>query len=304
MRPYYVDVQVICYSQSMIEAKFVGIAGDWHGNVSHALLTIEKLDFLDIKYIFQLGDFGVGGSMLEFAGDKLRTRCNAFLERNDQFLFITLGNHENYDLVAKFSVVEDGEFAGFLYEPKAPRILYFQRGQSLQISGRNFLSLGGAASIDYRWRQEYNAQKNSPGKVWWAQELISVLDIVKTIDEAKRLGHVDVFLAHDVFASAPIKGTHRQDTKKWNSEEFAFAQTSRDALEKVARVVLPTLWLHGHYHNRIETEVELTSPKARKTKKGKFELLKSTIKTFCFAEDGMKNSAGVLNLETLSIDYF
>jgi len=285
----------------MIEAEFVGLAGDWHGNVSHGLLTLEKLDFLGIKYVFQLGDFGVYGSLLEYSSDKLRTKVNALLERNDQWLFVTLGNHENYDMVERFSVMTEGDFAGFLYEPKAPRVLYFQRGQSLTISGRKFLSLGGAASIDYKWRQAHNASGRA--KVWWPQERISVLDIHNTIAEAERLGGVDVFLAHDVFASAPIFGTHRQDTSKWDAEEFAFAQTSRDALEKVARAVLPRLWLHGHYHNRIETEVELTATKAVKSKKGKFSTPKATVKTFCFAMDGKPESSGVLFLNDLSVEY-
>lgn len=287
----------------MIEAEFVGIAGDWHGNVSHALLTIEKFDFLGIKYIFQLGDFGVWGSLLAHAGDKLRTRCNHFLERNDQRLFVTLGNHENYDLVEQFSTVESCEFAGFLYEPKAPRILYFTRGQSLRVSGRNFLSLGGAASIDYKWRQEHNAQKNSPGKIWWAQERISVLDMNNTIEEAKRLGTVDVFLAHDVFASAPLEGTHRQDHEKWDAEELAFAQTSRDTLEKVARAVLPKVWLHGHYHSRLEYAVELTGTRSVKIAKGKITAPKAIVQTHCFAKDDEKFSAGILMLEDLSVSY-
>jgi hypothetical protein len=286
----------------MIETDSVGIAGDWHGNVGHALKALKKLNSFGIKYVFQLGDFGVSGSLLKDAGDKLRTRTNELLERQDQWLFITLGNHENYDLVERFDVMPTGEFADFLYEPKAPRILYFQRGQSLTISGRNFLSLGGAASIDYKWRQEYNA-KAGRGKVWWAQERITVLEIQRTIAKASCLGVVDVFLAHDVFASAPITGTHRQDTSKWDAEEFAFAQTSRDALEKVARAVLPKIWLHGHYHQRIETEVELSATRAVKSKRGKFSTPKATVKTFCFAKDDSPNSTGVLFLEDLSISY-
>lgn len=288
----------------MIEAEYVGIAGDWHGNVGHARLTIEKLDFLGVKYIFQLGDFGLFGSLLEYSGDKLRTRVNSLLERNDQWLLVTLGNHEDYDLLAKFPVLEDGEFAGFQYEPKAPRILYFQRGQSLTISGRNFLSLGGAASIDYKWRLEHNNHpRKTRAKVWWEQERISVLDIHNTIAEAQRLGKIDVFLAHDVFASAPITGTHRQDANKWDSEELAFAQTSRDSLEKVARAVLPTIWLHGHYHQRIETEVELSGTTAKKSRKGKFVAPKSLVKTFCFARDDEKESSGILYLNSLEVEY-
>lgn len=284
----------------MIKADFIGIAGDWHGNVGHALLALEKLDFLGVKYVFQLGDFGFYGSLLKYSTDKLRHRVNRLLERNDQYLFVTFGNHENYDLIAKVPMLTDGAFAGFRQEPEAPRIFYFERGQSITIGNRNFLSCGGAASIDYKWRFLYNAKGR---KVWWEQERISVLDIENTVAEAEKLGHVDVFLAHDVFASAPIHGTHRQDTSKWDSEELAFAQTSRDALEKIARRVLPNIWLHGHYHNRIETEVELSSLKSVKNKKGKFITPAKTVKTYCFAKDESKNSIGVLFLDDLSVEY-
>lgn len=280
----------------MLEAPYVGVAGDWHGNVSHALKTLELFAKNQVRYIFQLGDFGVFGSLLEHSADKFRTRIARRLEANDQWLLVTLGNHENYDLVERFSTVEDGEFTGFNYEPKASRILYFKRGQSLTISGRNFLSIGGAASIDYRWRQEWNSSPKARAKVWWPQERITVLDVENTKAEAKRLGSVDVLLAHDVFAAAPVVGSHRADHAKWTAGEFEFAQTSRIALQKVAEAVLPKLWLHGHYHIPLDSLTELRSGVGKRSKTG-------YVRAVCFAKDESKNSSGVLWLDELELEY-
>lgn len=278
--------------EDTIEA--LGIAGDWHGNIPHALRALEQFHRLSLRYVFQLGDFGLWGSLLEYSHEKLRWRVQGRLEQYDMYLFVTLGNHEKYSLLPFFSVVQDGPFAGFLYEPKAPRILYFQRGQSLTIGGRNLLSIGGAASIDYKYRLE--------GLTIWKEERISAQDVRNTIQEADRLGKVDVVLAHDVFASAPIFGTHRQ-SDKWDAEEKAYAQTSRDALEKVATAVLPPLWLHGHYHLPISTSVELQGTKVKKSKKGKLERSSGTVNTYCLAMDDKPQCTGILWLRELEFEY-
>lgn len=280
----------------MLEATYVGVAGDWHGNTAHALKTLELFSKNQVRYIFQLGDFGVFGSLLEYSADKFRTRIARSLEAKDQWLFVTLGNHENYDLVERFSTVEEGDFVGFNYEPKAPRILYFKRGQSLTISGRTFLSIGGAASIDYRWRQEWNNSPKARAKVWWLQERISVLDVENTLAEARRLGSVDVLLAHDVFAEAPIGNSHRADHSRWNADDFAFAQSSRDSLQKVAEGVLPKLWLHGHYHVPLDSTVSLQSGIGKHRKGGE-------VRAVCFGKDEAKNSSGVLWLAELETEY-
>ncbi len=261
----------------------VGIAGDWHYNIPHALAVVDQFHGLGLKHIFQLGDFGLWGGLLKHSHDKLRWRLEKKLEKFDMLLFITLGNHENYKLLESFSVVNAGPWAGFLFEPEAPHILYFQRGQSIQLRGRNFLSLGGAASIDYKFREI--------GKSMWTEERITVKNIWDTLEEFERIGSVDVFLAHDVFASAPIFGTHRQ-SDKWDSEEKAYAQTSRDALEKVVTKVYPTLWLHGHYHQPIETSVDFSTAEGIKT-----------VKTYCLAMDQEKKSTGILWLDELEFEY-
>lgn len=272
----------------------VGIAGDWHGNTGHALRAMEQFHRLEIKYVFQLGDFGLWGGLLEHNKDKLRSRLQTLLQKYDMWLFVTLGNHEKYSFLPHFSTYEDGPWKDFLYEPKAPRILYFQRGQSITLGGRNLLSIGGAASIDYKYRME--------GLTIWKEERITAQDVRNTVDEASRLGTVDVILAHDVFASAPIFGTHRQ-SDKWDAEEKAYAQTSRDALEKVALAVTPKLWLHGHYHLPITTEVEVQGTKAVKDKRGRMVRTTSTIKTHCLAMDGKPQSTGILWLPLLEFEY-
>lgn len=277
----------------------VGIAGDWHGNLPHALAVLKRLHGRGISLVFQLGDFGFYGSLLKHSREKFRDRIGSLLDEQEQYLFVTFGNHENYDLIGKLDVHSDGIFKGFAYEPEAPRILYFQRGQSLKVGGRNFLSCGGANSIDIGWRFAHNAKGKA--KVWWPQEEISKADIVRTVEEARSLGTVDVFLAHDVFLSAPIEGTHRQNASMWTAEEFAFARKSREALELIAREALPTLWLHGHYHKYIETEVQLKRPRTKRSKKGRFTTESAVVRTVCLARDEKQKSTAILALDDLTL---
>ena len=71
----------------------IGFAGDWHGNLLHAEIALEKLAACGVKHVFQLGDFGLFGSQLRFSGDKYRQKLQHFrnvfteiIDRADQDL--------------------------------------------------------------------------------------------------------------------------------------------------------------------------------------------------------------------------
>lgn len=274
------------------EIQIVGFAGDWHGNVAHALRAVDAFRKEGVQIIFQQGDFGLYGSLLEFGGDKLRQRLQAKLAKNNQWLLVTFGNHENYDLVEKLPFVQEGIWKGFQREEKADRILYFTRGQSLSVGGRNFLSCGGAASIDVQWRLDYQKQKGAR-KIWWEQELITVEDMRKTVEEAKRLETVDVFLAHDVFASAEVFGSHRTDSNRWSVADLDFAQKTRDSLEHIVKRVLPAIWVHGHYHVPLSLETYVNPATG-------FGSEPHLVKSYGLSKDDQQFSTAMMMLEDLS----
>src|SRR5687768_2821553 len=86
---------VVLPTVALDETRF-GIAGDWHGNWRFAAWKLEEFARAGIKTIFQLGDFGIwpGPSGDEYLG-KLRKN----LELHGQTIYVTLGNHEDYDQV-------------------------------------------------------------------------------------------------------------------------------------------------------------------------------------------------------------
>lgn len=231
----------------------IGFAGDWHGNLLHAEIALEKLAVCGVKHVFQLGDFGLFGSQLRFSGDKYRQKIQRVLERYSMELYVTLGNHENYDLFEKLPREHgDDPRPGFRREPEADRIRYFERGAGFQLFGLNFLSLGGAASIDFERRLKEQAMKGA-SKQLWEQELITQADVEATLKTAEELGHVDVMLAHDVFARAHVVDSHRT-SGGWGTVALSYAQQTRDTLQEVVRIVKPELWMHGHYHVAAELE--------------------------------------------------
>src|SRR5690606_8404466 len=97
--------------------------------------------------------------------------------------------------------------------------------------GVSFLSVGGANSIDRRFRTE--------GDDWWSQEQITDVEV----QEAIRGGHADVMVAHDAPLGIPL------DTADgWDMASRSYARESGRQLRKVVNVVKPDVLFHGHFH--------------------------------------------------------
>ncbi len=201
----------------------VGIAGDWHGNLTWAVSAVNEFDRAGIDTILHLGDFGVGFKN----GDAYLRVLNQILIKNKQTIYVTFGNHEDYVRIAGMNVRDDG-----LIEI-ASNILGFPRGYRWVWEGRSFVSLGGANSIDKEFRLE--------GISWWAEEQISMGDAYRTMDG----GFAEIMLAHDAPTGVPIPENHRSN---WSREALAYAAQSSDTLRAVVDVVRPTMFFHGHYH--------------------------------------------------------
>lgn len=100
--------------------------------------------------------------------------------------FCTLGNHENYDLIEEFPIVD-------FYGGKARKItdsLYYEiRGEIYNFNGKTFLSLGGAESYDKAYREK--------GVSWWSQESITEEDYIRTLNNLKKYNNkVDYIISH------------------------------------------------------------------------------------------------------------
>jgi predicted phosphodiesterase len=217
----------------------IGIAGDWHGDVQWALLALETFAAADIETIAHLGDFGLWHGE---EGTTFLTRISRSLKASDQTIYVTLGNHENYDLLEASALpIKSGEDAGWVRIKEYPRILFAPRGHRWIWGDKRFVSLGGANSIDRAGRQW--------GTSWWRQEQISYSDVQRTRDG----GHADVMLSHDAPAGFEIRGSD----DIWSEASLIYAAGSRKALRGAVDAVKPDILFHGHHHQFLDVKVEL-----------------------------------------------
>jgi len=258
--------------------QYVGIAGDWHGNKGWARLRLLDFADLGITKVLQLGDFGLwqGNN-----GMKYLHRINKVLQENNQTLYVTLGNHENYILVSALTVINSGENAGWLYNPIYPNILYAPRGHRWEWEGVSFVSLGGANSIDRVYRVE--------GVSWWPGEQIGYGDIFRT----REGGYADIFLAHDCPEGVPLFGGHKAGTGNWSSEDIKYAERSRRSLRQAVDVVKPELFFHGHYHFLAEYNTVLKDEEDKDY----------TLHTIGLDQDTHHHNIGVLTLPSKQFDF-
>lgn len=181
---------------------------------------------LGIKRALHVGDFAIG-----FQNNRQYTKpLNHLCEQLGVKLYITPGNHENYDYIEQLPVLTEGEDAG--WQQLGTNLLVAPRGLRWMWAGVSFVSLGGGNSIDY--------QARTLGRDWWAQEAITRRDL--EVIEAG--GKADVMIAH----VAPFEAVYELDSLGWNETAVRYSDESRLVMGMAVEAVQPKLFLHGHYH--------------------------------------------------------
>jgi Icc-related predicted phosphoesterase len=201
------------------------MAGDWHGNVGWVQAVLPALRRVNpaIKTLLHAGDWWMDTKVVDFWASKTG------LER----ILVTLGNHEPY-----------GEYQPLLdaHPGCAVRISevtwLLPRPFAFEISGRRFVSLGGAASVDRLLRTE--------GKDWWPAERI--------LDEHVRAAvklQADVMVTHEPPANTPIRSAQElfaSNPHNFPPETLAESTASRERVKTVWEALHPALLFHGHLH--------------------------------------------------------
>lgn len=201
----------------------IWLLGDTHGS-GHWVNNVQQRAFdAGADCIFQLGDFGVwhGRRGKEF----LDMVSNYAEDAGVPFYFLD-GNHEDFvrlnDLVRKGEVNEDGHI-----EIRS-NLFYSPRGHKWEWSGKTFMSMGGAISID--------KDRRVFGKSWWPEEEITDEQVAK-VEEGK----VDVLLSHD----APLNPLPKfARTPRFDR----MSEPNQDRLRQVFDKVTPEYVFHGHFH--------------------------------------------------------
>lgn len=212
----------------------IAFAGDWHMNGVWAVHAIEYAARRHATAIVQLGDFGFtfdAGYLLAI---------EATLRRHGLPLLFVDGNHECFPILHEYRIGENG------LRQLTDHVWHLPRGFRWQWGGQRFLALGGAYSVDRRWRE--------PGLSWWSEETLTPRDVMR----ASYGGHVDALIAHDCPAGVTIPGVDdRALPPGFPPEELGRASEHRETLRLVANATHPTAIWHGHYHRRYETSADL-----------------------------------------------
>lgn len=233
--------------------------GDVHGNVNHMMRIFEIAEAEEVDEIIQVGDFGYwehtkeGVAFLDVVADN--TPCPVrFID----------GNHDNHPLLwGKYqeyggrSVVRlrphYANKPSFTRDMK-PVIQYQKRGsvRGYSNSGRGLTMqfVGGAFSIDLRWRQKANRRGN---ECWWPEEMITDEEVLHAQEAACWFDSIDVLVAHDVPSGAPLG---RLTNLTLSKELEAEARRNRRQLLEIVRAVRPKFLIHGHYHTRLDYFME------------------------------------------------
>ena len=142
----------------------VHILGDIHGDFNK-LIDMSKVMTSD-DIIIQVGDFGIYKSCLSVLKE-------LFPNGYPCKVLVIDGNHEDFKIINEWSKDEPTEFhKNFFFVP---------RGYVTEINGKVFAFLGGAESVDRKFR--------TPGYDWFAEERIQPEDVDKLV---KNVGGRDV----------------------------------------------------------------------------------------------------------------
>jgi len=231
------------------------ITGDTHGDFSRFERGgYPELDSLTKEdYVVICGDFGGGWS-----GDIDEQKKLLALDSCPFTTLFLSGNHENYDLLAKFPIEEwNGGKVQFI----RPSVIHLLRGQVYTLGGRTFFTMGGASSHDISdgilemdnplfertFRQLYlrRAMFRVNHLSWWKEELPSGEEYREARENLARCGwKVDYILTH----CAP---TSIQEAL---SDGCYHPDALTDFLEEVRQKCRFENWFFGHYHDNCVVE--------------------------------------------------
>lgn len=213
-----------------LDGSLIAVAGDWHADIEWALRNVELIRMNGVDVILHVGDFGYGMYESPEAEEEAMRRLSTLLAVFGMKLYVTLGNHDNWVRFNALTPGEDGTFE--VWE----NIFFMPRGYRFSINGVSFVSLGGAASINYEDLTE--------GIDWWKEELITMGDLYRLGDE-----HATVMITHDApEETQALFGRKNKLSQNWSVEAYQYSNLSQRSISAAVAQVKPNVLFHGHYH--------------------------------------------------------
>lgn len=206
----------------------IAFAGDWHANGRWAAYAIGHAAEQGAQAIVHCGDYGY-----HFNSWYLLDVEKALRKAGIELWFID-GNHEDYDTLHKFPVIDEQGARKI-----TKRVRHIPRGYHWNWNGVKFLGCGGAHSIDHARR--------TLGKSWWLQERITEEDEHRCY----AAGQADVLVTHDAPQGIQVPGLHGN----LDVLNQSMADEQRERLRRIAMACQPQTIVHGHHHISYESTV-------------------------------------------------
>lgn len=150
------------------------IIGDTHGNHQDIKHEITSKNIVNSDLI-HVGDFGIGFTTKD-NDIKILNVFNDFLKENNNTLHVFRGNHDNPDFFKGDYILSN--------------IKLHPDYTTLELSGKKILGIGGAISIDRRYRK-----KNNTG--YWLDEKFTL-----DYDKVEVISDVDILITHTTIKEA------------------------------------------------------------------------------------------------------
>lgn len=205
------------------------ITGDLHGEIDKAKLTTKNFpaqrELTKNDYVIIAGDFGgiwSGGKQDEWLLDWLESR-------NFTTLFVD-GNHENFDLLYQFPIMD---WNGGKIHQIRPSIIHLMRGQVFTIEGKKIFTFGGAESVDKQFRKEFIS--------WWREEIPSRREFEEGIRNLEK---------HDMTVDYVITHTAPRDIIGQLNSFFGdkINDSTSEMLNYFKKSIRFKHWFFGHFH--------------------------------------------------------
>lgn len=213
------------------------LAGDVHGDGNHLLYLYKMAEHFDADRVFALGDFGYFEHYVD--GKEFLYEAQLMAEKFSKPLYWLDGNHENHLMLRQVysdNVVDDG-----MWEIR-PNVLHSPRGNRFTWDGVDFLTMGGAFSVDRSQRRV--------GKTFWFEETITPEEVA-----AAGTDKVDIVLSHDVPSGIDMLAI--QVHRGFNYRNIPESERNRERVRQVVDAVRPDYLFHGHYHLNYMQQLKL-----------------------------------------------
>ncbi len=208
----------------------VFMTGDIHGTPRRVCFFSHRLHLSRNDTIIIAGDVGANYYLNERDEETKRKLASV----NPTVLCVH-GNHEcRPEHISSYHLIEWN--GGLVWvEDKYPNLLFAKDGEIYTIEGQRYLVIGGAFSIDWKWR--VNARAG-----WWADEQPS--QAIKAFVEAQIGSHeVDIVVSH----TCPRK---YEPTEVFlpGYEQSQVDKSTENWLDTIEEKVSYRAWYCGHWH--------------------------------------------------------